>query len=83
MQLDGLGVQEKMGLEEVSRSKPNKFKKPLILLMTKRRPGRSQSLAAMEARAMTVMPNYQAKMMIPAMLRRRVTPPIMKEINDP
>jgi hypothetical protein len=29
------------------------------------------------------MPNYQAKMTIPTMPRCRVTPPIVKEINDP
>jgi hypothetical protein len=36
-----------------------------------------------EAIATTAMPNYQAKMTIPTMPRRRVTPPIVKEINDP
>jgi hypothetical protein len=81
--LDGLGVQEKMGLEEVSQSKPNELKAPLDLFMTKGRPRCSQSLVVVEAIAMTAMPNYQAKMMILAMPRRRVTPPIMKEINDP
>jgi hypothetical protein len=29
------------------------------------------------------MPNYQAKMTIPAMSRRQVTLLIVKEINDP
>jgi hypothetical protein len=81
--LDELGIQEKMGLEEVSRSKPNKLKAPLDLFRTKRRPRRLQSLDVVEAIAMTAMPNYQAKMTIPAMSRRRVTPPIKKEINDP
>jgi hypothetical protein len=39
--LDGLGVQEKMGLEEVLQSKPNRLKNPLVILRTKRRPGYS------------------------------------------
>jgi hypothetical protein len=81
--LDGLGIQEKMGLEEVSRSKPNELKAPLDLLKTKRRPRNYRSLAVVEAIAMTAMLSYQAKMMIPAMSRHRVTPPIVKEINDP
>jgi hypothetical protein len=34
--LDGLGVQERMGLEEMSRSKPSELKAPLDLLKTKR-----------------------------------------------
>jgi hypothetical protein len=41
VQLDGLGVQEKMGLEEVSQSKPNELKAPLDLLKTKQRPRNS------------------------------------------
>jgi hypothetical protein len=55
--LDGLGVQEKMGLEEVSQSKPNELKVPLDLLKTKQRPRGSQSLAVVEAIAMIVMMN--------------------------
>jgi hypothetical protein len=82
MHLDGLGVQEKMGLEEVSQSKPNELKAPLDLFRTKLRLKRSQSLDVVEAIAMIAMPNYQAKMMIPAMPRRRVTPLIIKETND-
>jgi hypothetical protein len=39
--LDGLGVQERMGLEEVSQSKPNELKVALDLLKTKRRPRNS------------------------------------------
>jgi hypothetical protein len=33
--LDGLGIQERMGLEEMSRSKPSELKAPLDLLKTK------------------------------------------------
>jgi hypothetical protein len=81
--LDGLGVQERMGLEEMSRSKPSELKVPLDLFKTKGRPRNSCNLAVLDTIAMTTMLNYQAKMTIPAMPRRRVTPLIMKEINDP
>jgi hypothetical protein len=46
------------------------------------RPGRSQLLTALKAIALTAIPNYQAEMTIPTMLRLQVTLPIMKEMND-
>jgi hypothetical protein len=37
--LDGLGVQERMGLEEMSRSKPSELKAPLDRMWLAREPG--------------------------------------------
>jgi hypothetical protein len=38
---DGLGIQERMGLEEMSQSKTSELKAPLDLFKTKRRPKNS------------------------------------------